>query len=255
LTVTGGATISASTAGGSDAGVIAITAPESILVEGIAEFTAVGQANSPSRIEVFSDRLSTGDAGALTLTTANLTLQNNGQLRSNTLGLGNAGTIKLNVSDTVLVDGGPLAPIPPGQEGILELEGTGIFSSTAPGSTGQGGNIIIDPQLVLVQNGGQISVASFGTGNAGNMIIFANQLRLDEGEILGEARSGDGGNLTFTLGELLVLENGSLISATAGTADAPGDGGNLTIDSLYVVAVPDDNNERPTPSLGLAGPC
>lgn len=45
------------------------------------------------------------------------------------------------------------------------------------------------------------------------------------------------------VGDLLLLRRGSLISATAGTNQAGGNGGNITINSPLIVAVPSENSD------------
>ncbi len=55
--------------------------------------------------------------------------------------------------------------------------------------------------------------------------------------------SADGGNIEIAVGENLVLRENSQISATAGTAAAGGDGGNITISAPLIIAVPQENSD------------
>ena len=55
-------------------------------------------------------------------------------------------------------------------------------------------------------------------------------------------RSSNGGSLIFDLQDLLLLRGGSEISTEAGTEQAGGDGGDITIDTQFVVAVPNENS-------------
>ncbi|TVP62297.1 MAG: S-layer family protein [Leptolyngbya sp. LCM1.Bin17] len=65
----------------------------------------------------------------------------------------------------------------------------------------------------------------------------------DGGRVTAESAVGDGGNIAINLNEYLLLRNGSLISATAGTAQAGGDGGNITITVPFIVAIPEENSD------------
>jgi large exoprotein involved in heme utilization and adhesion len=47
----------------------------------------------------------------------------------------------------------------------------------------------------------------------------------------------------LNLQDLLSLRNGSKISTTAGTAQAPGDGGNIDIETDFIVADPNENSD------------
>jgi filamentous hemagglutinin family protein len=237
VAVTGGGTISAVSDGDGDAGDIAINASESVTVDGLEVFSAVGQRDRPSQIAAFTAENATGNGGTLTITTPSLSLTNNGQLTAETLGVGNAGNIKLVITGVVLVDG----------------DGSGILSNTAPGSTGNGGSIDIDPLEVIVQNGGQIAVNSQGTGQAGDLSIVSGTLILDRGLISAETLSSAGGNITLDINDVIVLLNNSRISTSAGTALAGGDGGNIDITTTYLVAEPNSNSDITANAFSGAG--
>ncbi len=227
LQVTNGGLISAVSDGAGDAGSIVIRAAESVLVDGLVPFAQVGQRDRISQIAVFTAENSTGDGGSLTIATPSLALTNNGQLTAETLGIGDAGDIQLNVSGTVVIDG----------------EGSGIFSNTSADSTGDGGNITIDPQVILIQNGGRIAVDSQGRGSGGNISITSDQLQLiNQGLITAETVSADGGNITLNIADVILLLNNSQISATAGTALTGGNGGNIDITTTYLIGSPNDGN-------------
>jgi large exoprotein involved in heme utilization and adhesion len=80
----------------------------------------------------------------------------------------------------------------------------------------------------------------------GQINITAHSILLDnEGKINARSRSGRGGNITLELQDLLLMRRESQISASAGTSNAPGDGGNITINAPngFVVAAPLENND------------
>ena len=97
-----------------------------------------------------------------------------------------------------------------------------------------------------IANGAEIvaSVSNGGQGEAGNIQINADkQVTLNNrAKLFAESASGNGGNINLELGELLLLRNNSQISTTAGTAQAGGDGGNITINSPFIVALPNENS-------------
>ncbi|MCA1990827.1 MAG: filamentous hemagglutinin N-terminal domain-containing protein [Coleofasciculus sp. S288] len=83
-------------------------------------------------------------------------------------------------------------------------------------------------------------------GNAGNLEITADTISLNnQGELIAETFSGEGGNISLQVQDLLLMRRNSLISATAGTAPAGGNGGNITInaDDGFIIAVPGENSD------------
>jgi large exoprotein involved in heme utilization and adhesion len=81
-------------------------------------------------------------------------------------------------------------------------------------------------------------VSGQNTGSGGNLSVTANALTLDhQGQLIAETTSSDGGNINLNVRDILLLRRNSLISASAGTAQAGGDGGNVTIKAGFVVGV------------------
>ena len=164
------------------------------------------------------------DAGNVEINSNSLSFTDGGRINSSTSGQGNAGDIKINVVDTVLIDG----------------VNSGIFSAAGSNSTGNAGSITIDPEQVTISNGGIISVVSQGTGIGGDITIISDNLTLDNGLITAATNSADGGNIDFDIADLLLLRNGSIISAAAG---GEGNGGNITLDTTFLVAFPNENSD------------
>ena len=224
LTVSNGGFISASTASTGDAGSILINASES------AVFTGNGAPATPQPSGAFVGTLqsATGQGGTLTINTPSLSVTNGAQLEALTESGGNAGNIILNIRESLFLSGAD----------------TGLFSNTAPGSTGNGGNISIDPERIEIQDGAAISVDSQGSGRGGSIEVQANRLTLDNSaRISAETASSDGGNISLAVSDLLVLRRGSQISTTAGNAGAGGNGGNIRISAPFVVAIPQENSD------------
>lgn len=171
----------------------------------------------------------------ISLTLALLTLSVNsfnasaaGQVLTETFAAGRAGNIVIKAIDSIMLSG----------------KSIGIFASTAPGSTGNGGNIQIEPQRVLIQDGATIAVDSNGSGTGGSISLQAGKLELSrQGAITAETASAQGGNITLDVKGLIVLRHNSLISATAGTAQAGGDGGNITVRAPFIIDVLGENSD------------
>jgi filamentous hemagglutinin family protein len=168
------------------------------------------------------------DAGSLSVT-------DGARLTASTFGIGDAGDITINVLDAVSFDG---------------ADNTGVFSNANDTAVGNGGNIKIGARTLSITNGAAIranssadSVKNQGTGRAGNIEVNARSIKLDnEGNIRAESTSGNGGNITLEIGDLLLLRNNSLISTSASGA---GDGGNITINAPngFLVGVPNENSD------------
>ncbi|MEO0986678.1 MAG: filamentous hemagglutinin N-terminal domain-containing protein [Cyanobacteria bacterium J06639_14] len=229
LTLFPGALVSASTSGSGRGGSLVVNAPERITIRGPGQLTVETSGSGP--------------AGNIEVTAPNVTLTDGVTFSATTSGSGSAGDITLDVSES------------------LAINGSTIESSTGSASTGFGGNIFIgngiseqggEPIIldripeVALSNGGRIAVDSESTRQGGDIELAADRLILDGGSAITAitAAGADGGNLTFNLGDLLLLRNDSNLSTTAGTNGAGGNGGNITIDIAdgFIVAVPSEDS-------------
>ncbi|WP_245939735.1 beta strand repeat-containing protein [Stenomitos frigidus] len=236
-----GAQISAATVGKGQGGSILVTAPRSIVLSGNGSIAAGSS--------------SEGAGGSVQLRTRDLSLQKGVNVSASTSGAGKAGDVGIN-AETLTVSGGATVSTntaSSGQAGNLTVNvkdqltltgsGTGLFATTTPGSTGNGGSITIDPQRVLIQDGATIAVNSEGSGIGGNIFLQAGRLELrNRGSITAETASAQGGNITLKVSDVVLLRR-SLISATAGTAQAGGNGGNVTISTPFVLGVLTENSD------------
>ena len=83
------------------------------------------------------------------------------------------------------------------------------------------------------------------TGTAGDIIVTSPRVTLDNGGRLKTlSTSGNGGDINLQT-DLLLLRRGAKITTTAGTAEAGGNGGNITINAPngFIVAVPSENSD------------
>jgi filamentous hemagglutinin family protein len=187
--------------------------------------------------------------GDININANTLELMSGGKIVTNTSNSsGNAGDINLTIADRIRIDGSNTPTLPPElidfQEQDVELETvTGLLASTRLRATGNGGNIniISSNASIDVANGkAQISVSSQGQGSGGLIRIEAQDLTLDNnGSIFAFTPSGQGGSISLNVDDSIILRNNSTITAQAFN-DA--DGGNLDIDTRFMIAFPSNGN-------------
>ncbi|WP_445636902.1 Filamentous hemagglutinin FhaB/tRNA nuclease CdiA-like TPS domain-containing protein [Nostoc sp. DSM 114161] len=173
-----------------------------------------------------------GNSGNIQVKTGTLTLTNGGIVNASTSSTGNAGNITIDASDRILIDA-------VGTTGFS----SGIFSAVNREGVGNGGNINLTTSSLFL-NRGLISSSSVGQGKAGDININSDSATLNnQGFIAAITNSGNGGNINLTIDGLLLLRGGSEISTTAGTAQSSGDGGNIDINSRFIIAIPQENSD------------
>lgn len=190
---------------------------------------------------ISAQTFNSGSGGDIAIFANSFEALNGGQVLTTTSNNGDSGSIELNVTDSILLSGSDPTftqrqaefPDRVGNEGPA----SGIFASSRPGSQGQAGDIIIDPQIFIIRDGAQIAVNSQGSSPAGNITLVAGNLTLDSGTISATSTSGQGGNIDLDIDNLLLLRNNSSISASAGNQNKGGDGGNITINTDLLVAL------------------
>jgi filamentous hemagglutinin family protein len=257
LIVQAGAQISTSTLAKGQGGTLTVSA-SSVELSG----TSADGMNSSGLFAVTKG--GSGSAGALSIETERLIVQNGAQVSASTFGGAQerGGTLTVNASDSVHLigtsaNGDVRSGLFVGTAGIgsagdltiktgrlIVQDGARVSASTVQGSTGKGGSIIINTGELSVLNGADVTVSSLGSGEAGNLEVAAHSISLDnKGKFIATTNSGNGGNITLKELDLLLLQRQSQISTTAGPAKAGGDGGNITIDSDFIVAVPSENSD------------
>ena len=230
LLVRDGAQVSTSTVGtGDGGGNLTVKASES--VELIGNLSVNGEVKSRSGLLVGSD--GTGTAGELTIETKNLQVLDGAIVSASTSGEGNGGKVIINASDFVDIIG----------TSVNGSEPSRITTETEGGKNA--GNLIIETGKLNIRNDAQITSSSTGEGKAGNIKLTAKSINLDQGNIISETKSGDGGNIDLSIEDFFLLRRNSQISTTAGTDEAGGNGGNITVNAFdgFIVAVPQENSD------------
>lgn len=131
---------------------------------------------------VSTDTRGAGDAGNVSISAFRLFLRDGGTVSSSSGGEGLAGNITLTLGDSLQMDGGVVATEAESSDGgnitvlaprLVELIDSEITTSVGTGQ-GNGGNILIDPDFVVLQ-GSRIVANAFG-GAGGNIDIVAGFL-------------------------------------------------------------------------------
>ena len=247
LTVTNGAEIDVSTFGRGNTGNILINASNAIAIDGEATdqvTTATGQPLS-FKSGIGANVFGVGNGGIVQLHTRTLTLTNGGSISTVVGGQGNAAAIDILARDSILVSGSAKDG---GRSNIASAvnQGEGFNGALFQG-VGQGGDIrLVTGDLFLDQKGLISASAISQRGTAGDIAIQANTIRLDNNSgIETSSASSNGGNITLNVRDYLLLRRNSFISATAGTAQAGGNGGNIAIAAPngFVIGVKSENSD------------
>ena len=235
LEVTNGGELFAGTSGVGNAGNIIILA-DNILFSGI----------SPSGIAsgafTFVSKTGNGKGGNLQISAKNLEVTNGALMSAYTDGIGDAGNVQISTNTLEVTNGAQLI--------------------AATFGTGDAGNILINATKTVNIAGttpqtrrSGIFVRSQASGGAGEISINAPTIQLNQGTLSAESATVNGGNITLNPQNILLLRNHSLISATAGTAQQNGDGGNITINAPkgFIVASPNENSDITANAFNGAG--
>lgn len=259
LTISQGSRLQSFIGGKGDAGDITIDASNAIVsIDGIANLsnqfiTGIKEVDLFSGIiTALSPDIGTnegkGNAGDITITARTLSITNGAQIFTNNLVQGNSGNIFVKVSDSLLLNGGSALRtdvLGQGKAGSIEINAPNanlLFDGIAdiPFYTPINGELSIEPSPSGVSSGLRAALELEGEGEAEDINITANSLTLNNGAAITAATvKGQGGNVTLTLSDRLLLGNQSNISATAARS---GDGGNITINAPFIIAVPQENS-------------
>jgi filamentous hemagglutinin family protein len=228
-----GAVISTETLGSGNGGQLAVSANNEILLSGTTR-------NGQSYSGLSSATSGSGNAGNLSISTARLQVLDGARVSAETIGVGNGGKLTVNANE-VLLRGASV-------NGQFR---SGFYASAGSNATGSAGDIRVQTNQLTIQNGATISAGTSNPqGQAGNITIQAKTILLDGGSIAATtgvspatgASVQEGANIRLEGLDLLLMQNGSLISAQA-TGDAKG--GNIFINAAngFVVAAPNQNND------------
>ncbi|MBO3459506.1 filamentous hemagglutinin N-terminal domain-containing protein [Aetokthonos hydrillicola Thurmond2011] len=268
--LTGGAQLDASTYGQGNAGNVNIKATGAVTIAGIPSgiFTDIksGSIGRGGNINVQTGEIvvdntgdnggissityGKGDTGDININTRNLILKN-AQIGSDVYGEGNAGTFKVSASRSVELSG----EIPGGAQGAPG----GIFAQVDVNGKGNAGKMYIETPRLSVSDGSKVQVANFGEGDAGSLLIHADEVNVFDTErppyyftgiFATVARDphtvnppkGNGGDLTIETRTLSLRNGGQVAAYTQGEGNA----GRLLIQASDSVEVTGSNSPHLT---------
>jgi large exoprotein involved in heme utilization and adhesion len=212
------------------------------------------QINSSSRSDGKGGNITVNSSDLINITGVNGSRIGTG-IFSPTLAGGSGGNISIETLGDLILSGSNAGVFSGGVAGIIR----GGTPTSIPSPVGAGGNIRVIAANSVQLDGGSLGANNFNgkAGNidintnflniyngfiqvnsvfqqAGNIKINANSLDLKNGSIL--ANTGiDGANINLTILDTLKLSNESLISANA---SKNANGGNITIDTSILLAIP-----------------
>ncbi|MEI2582670.1 S-layer family protein [Scytonema sp. PRP1] len=165
-----------------------------------------------------------GNGGNITIDSGSFSLRDGGLLTAETLGQGNAGTIKVNAGANVTISG----------KSSNFNSGLYVYSQS---TTGTAGDITVTSPRVTLDNGGTLDAQS-GLGNGGDINLQTDLLFLRRGAQIsttaGTAQAGgDGGNITIN------APNGFIVAGARENSDITanaysGSGGRVTINATGI---------------------
>ena len=171
LSLVAGSTIGADLAGIGQAGDITINVMGDAQLNNGSVSTATTGFDERLRLIGFDETLrSIGDAGDVTITANSMRLRDGSQVISGigNNSQGNGGDVIITLRGVLSIDGTPNL-----DSGISQGVGAGILTRLDPGAVGQGGNITIDADSVILTSGAQLSAGTRGQGTAVNVSVTA----------------------------------------------------------------------------------
>jgi filamentous hemagglutinin family protein len=236
LRVTDGGLIQTGNDGSGAPGELTILATD-VEITGFNEF-------NPSLVETTVGLDATGNGSRLNIETGRLLVADGAQISSGTNGPGDGGEINIRATEVQLI-------------GAIELGRSGLFANAIIG-TGEGGDINLTTDNLIVQDGATINVSNFvslnpdippGQGAAGNINIEADSIVVGEGIITAETAAGDKGNILIQSQNVQLLENSTITTNAQGNAS----GGNIEIATNALVIKDNSAIAANASGLGSAG--
>lgn len=223
-------------------GDLTVTGTDSITLRGINPLSLATTAITAASFR-------SGDsADQVQVKTQNLEILEGATLGSDAFGSGDAGTVIVEASDSIRILGGSLDPALAPSEitsavGQRDLGAT-AFSAGAGAVTGNSGDVTIRTPSLEVGDQGRVDVTNLGRGNTGSLKIQAQQINLaNQSRLTVSQRNGEGGLLDLQASESILLRNNSLISVNPRGRGGTGSAGNISIQTPFLIAVPDENSD------------
>lgn len=237
LNISDGGSISTSTNGVGNAGNIFINASEFVTLSGVNPNTIIRIRDIPnttsSGLFAFTDTNATGRGGNIQVNTGNLNILDGAVINARTRGIAPGGDITVNAANVAATNGGQIltTAFNQGMAGNITVNATDSVNISGSDRTY---NDRLQQTPDRIDNDGAASgflarVRGDAIADAGQINVIAPSILLDnQGTISTATTQGAGGQISLQ-GSNVALRDNSSITATAGTANAGGDGGNIDI--------------------------
>ncbi|WP_204150335.1 filamentous hemagglutinin N-terminal domain-containing protein [Leptolyngbya sp. CCY15150] len=176
----------------------------------------IGTSMDLSRASIFANSNGAGQGGEILIRGGSLTLRNDAQISLRHLSTGGGGQIQLQNMDQVRILGNPNRVLP-----------MGFFLGTE--GAGDGANLSLQADRLLIRDGGGIFSPSNLSGNAGDLTFQTRVLEVS-GEGIGSpsaiqsvaspGSSGNAGRINIQTDILRVVDGSNISTETGGTGDA-----------------------------------
>ncbi|MDM9586148.1 S-layer family protein [Nostoc sp. GT001] len=227
LLVSSGASLSSATFGSGSSGKVTIRNTNT---------TVMGESPSGLYSNISSTTFATGSAKTLTLNTAKLQILDGGAVATTSFFAGNGGDLSINATEAIIISGQGRATNSSINASTIRPDTLVRIRFGLPDIlTANAGTLSITTPNLTLTDGGTVSVTSQGSGNSGNINISAASIQLkNQGFIQAQTESGNGGNIKLSTTNLLLLQDNSQITSTAGGS---GNGGNININAPIIVGL------------------
>jgi large exoprotein involved in heme utilization and adhesion len=195
-----GAAISATTGGSGRGGTVRVTAADTATISG-------------EESGLFTSTGSSGAGGNIVLQARDVQLTNGASVSGESTGTGKGGTVQITATETFRSDNSKV---------------------TTAAQQAEGGNVTIASMNVQLANGSEVSAKTSGQGDAGDIVITANDtLLVNDSSITTEAIQADGGNIKINNDYMVFLGESEITASVGGGPDTVG--GNIFLDPAFVI--------------------
>lgn len=222
LLISDGAQISVGTFGEGDGGTLQVIASDTVEINGFGF-----DPNGPVASGLFTQADGNGDAGDILIDARRLLLRNGGTVSSGSLQRGNGGTLQINASDSVEVLGG-----------ASDFLSTYGLLTNSQGS-GEGGDLFVNTERLLITEGASITSTSLGTAPAGDIkLVVEEGFRASDGSVRADVTQSSGGSIDVAARDIRLFGNSDV---RTNVAIGVGGGGTITLTADSILAFDDSD--------------
>ena len=218
-------TLSAQTSGKGRAGNVEIRADEIFVADPV--FDPIR--GSISGIVALVSATGSGSGGQIDIVSNRLHLANGGQVTASSEGAGVAGSVIVRANELLIEGSASVKTF----DALIAPDAQIDSAISSRSTTGfDAGSVEVTAERIEVRDRGTITVSNTAGGSAGNVNIAANRVKLDNGSVQAEASAGTQGNLNINSRDVLLMRNGSRLTANATGAAT---GGNVNLNAPLII--------------------